>query len=375
MFPAWLDTPLSKMAAPGARIPHALLLHGQAGIGKRDLGLALARTLLCENDPSTKPRGGCGVCSGCLWFDRGNHPDFRRVTSDALALEAGIEAGNEAAEGDGEEVDDTDKGNSRSKAAPSKQIRIGQVSALRAFVSVATHRGRYRVVFLSPLEAVNEDSANAFLKMLEEPPPETVFILVADHIGRIKPTILSRCGKVFVPTPSREMALEWLKARGVADADALLTASGGAPFAALRASTDEDTMQLHRQFLHYLARPTVDDALSTAEAFAKVAPALTVRWMQQWMADCIGMRMAARIRYHPAHSDVIAALVARAHIEALLAMDQHLLAIRRTVDHPLNTRLMLEGLLLAYADAMAGAVARSDPNGPPPLLPPLDAPR
>ena len=357
MLPAWLDVLLSQIAAPGARIPHALLLHGQAGIGKRDLGLALARTLLCEADPSTKPGGGCGECCGCLWFDQANHPDFRCVTSDALALEAGIEAGTEAADGDGEEVDDTDKGSSRSKAAPSKQIRIGQVSALRAFVSVATHRGRYRVVFLSPLEAVNEDAANAFLKMLEEPPPETVFILVADHIGRIKPTIVSRCRKVLVATPSHDMALEWLQTRGVTDADTLLATSGGAPFAALRASADEDTMQLHRQFLGYLARPTVDDALSTAEAFAKVAPALTVRWMQQWMADCVAMRMAKRIRYHPAQSDVIAALVMRTRIEALMSMDQRLSAIRRTIDHPLNTRLMLEGLLLAYADAMAVAAA------------------
>ena len=341
------------MTAPAARLPHALLLHGQTGIGKRDLGVALARSLLCETDPSKKPHGGCGVCSGCLWFDQGNHPDFRRVTTEALALEEGIDEG----EGDDEEADDSDKGSTRSKTAPSRQIRIGQVSALRAFISVATHRGRYRVVFLYPVEAANEDSANAFLKMLEEPPPETVFILVADHIGRIKPTILSRCHKVFVPTPSRDIALAWLNAKGVGNADALLAASGGAPLAALRASTDEDTMLLHRQFLDCLARPGADNALSTAEAFAKVAPALTVRWMQQWLADCIAVRMAARIRYHPAHSSVIAALVTNTRLDALLSMDRRLTAIRRTVDHPLNTRLMLESLLLAYADAMAAVVA------------------
>ncbi len=353
MLPPWLTPLLDRMATSSVQVHHAMLLHGQTGIGKRTLGRAFARTLLCEADPSTRSAGGCDACPACLWFDQGNHPDFRFVTSDSLAAEAGIDT-------EGETDDDGDSGKdagadraAQKRGAPSKQIRIDQIRALNEFLSVATHRGRHRVVLLEPLEAVNEDSANAFLKMLEEPPPATVFILVADHIGRIKPTILSRCQKIFVPTPSRDVALAWLKAQGVAEADALLAASGGAPFAAVRASKDEDTLRLHCEFIDFLARPGGAEALATAEAFAKVAPTLTVRWMQQWLADCIAMKMTARIRYHPAHSSVIAALLARTHIEALLAMDQRLAAARRTVDHPLNARLMLESLLLAYADAMA----------------------
>ena len=353
MLPPWFDQLLDQIAKSAARMPHALLVHGQAGIGKREMGIALARTMLCETGPESKPRGGCGACPSCLWFDQGNHPDFRRVTSDLLALEAG----HQAADDDADETEQQEAGTARSRRAPSKEIRIEQIRALHGFLSVATHRGRHRVVFLYPLEVVNDIAANALLKMLEEPPPETVFILVADHIGRIKPTILSRCQKIFVPTPPREIALAWLKAEGVADADALLAASGGAPLAARRASKDEDTMRLHRQFLDYLARPNADDAMSTAEAFAKVSPASMVTWMQQWLADCIAMKMTARIRYHPTHSKPIAALVERSRIDALLTMDQRLTSIRRTVDHPLNTRLMLETLLLAYADAMAATVA------------------
>lgn len=153
------------------------------------------------------------------------------------------------------------------------------------------------------------------------------------------------------------MALSWLQAHGVADAGALLATSGGAPLAALRASKDEDTMRHRRQLIDYLARPDAEDALSTAEAFAKLAPAAIVAWMQQWLADCIAMKMTTRVRYHPAHSRIIAGLVQRSPIDVLLAMDQRVASIRRTVDHPLNTRLMLETLLLAYADAMAAPVA------------------
>ena len=359
MPPPWLEALLGRMTASSTQVHHAVLLHGQAGIGKRALGRAFARTLLCEADASTRTGGGCSACPACLWFDQGNHPDFRFVTSDALAAEAGIDSAEAETDDDGDSVKDAGAdGTARKKGAPSKQIRIAQIRALNEFLAVATHRGRHRVVLLEALEAVNEESANAFLKMLEEPPPATVFILIADHIGRIKPTILSRCQKISVPTPSRENALAWLSAQGVArgaaEMDALLAESGGAPFAALRASKDEDTMRLHREFIDYLARPGAVDALAIAEAFAKVAPALTVRWMQQWLADCIAMKMAARIRYHPAHSSVIAALLARTRIEALLAIDQRIAAVRRTVDHPLNTRLMLESLLLAYADAFGG---------------------
>ncbi len=173
----WFAPQLHELLGRGDRLPHALLLHGPPGIGKRRLGRALARALLCETtDDALRLDGGCGACRACGWFDRGNHPDFRRVTSEAIAAAEGVA---EPDDGDDEAGDAPAK----SSKAPSRDVKIEQIRALQRFLAVGTHRGHARVVLLYPVEALNAIAANALLKMLEEPPPETIFVLVADHVG------------------------------------------------------------------------------------------------------------------------------------------------------------------------------------------------
>jgi DNA polymerase-3 subunit delta' len=74
--------------------------------------------------------------------------------------------------------------------------------------------------------------------------------------------------------------------------------------------------------------------------------------MQLWLADCLSARLAGRVRYHPAQSEVIERLAHAAGLDALTGLMQRVEAVRRNIDHPLNTRLMLESLLTAYVDAM-----------------------
>jgi DNA polymerase III subunit delta' len=348
ILPPWFVTRLAAIVELGERVPHALLIHGQSGVGKRVFARFLARGLLCESaDGDRRAAGGCGVCAACVWFDQGNHPDFRRITTEAIAVAEGID--DEALNG---EAEDFEESGPRSKKAPSKEIKVEQIRALQRFLAVATHRNRSRVVLLHPLEAVKDVGANALLKMLEEPPPATVFILVADTIGRVPATILSRCRKIAVSTPSVIESTAWLRGFGVDDPAAVLALSGGAPFAALELAGSGDALSLHRELTDYLSAPGIERAMATAESFARVAPGPLIHGMQLWLSDCISMRLADRIRYHPAQSRVIGRLAEAAGIDALLGMMQRLTAIRRTVDHPLNPRLMLEGLLVAYAETM-----------------------
>lgn len=357
IVPPWLAADLVALTAMGDRTSHALLLHGQSGIGKRSLGRALARALLCESiDDTQRALGGCGACPGCLWFDQGSHPDFRRLVPEAVALAEGLDVADDAAD----DAADPEPAAARSKKAPSKEIKVDQVRALQAFLSIATHRSRYRVVLMYPLETLNDVAANALLKMLEEPPSRTVFVLIADHLGRLPATIVSRCHKMFVATPDPSTATAWLATRDVPEPAALLALSGGAPYAALALGEDGQALTSHRELVAFLQSPTLEAAMATAESFGKAAAAPLIRWIQQWVADCIGMRLAGRIRYHPAQTKRIAALAETARIDALMALMHRLDAMRRTIDHPLNTRLLLEGLLTAYAEALApAAVPRS----------------
>ncbi|HEX7986095.1 MAG TPA: DNA polymerase III subunit delta', partial [Duganella sp.] len=218
----WQESSWTQLQQLRQRMPHAILFHGAAGIGKSDFIERFAQGLLCE---AVLPDGhACGQCASCGWFLQQNHPDYRRVRPEALEDEPAAE---------GEEGDAETKKTAKSAKAPSKDIKIEQIRNLADFMNISTHRQGLRVVVLYPAEALNMPASNALLKTLEEPPPGTVFLLASNSLDRLLPTILSRCRKFALPMPSHAEALAWLKAQGVADADSWLREQGGAPLAAM----------------------------------------------------------------------------------------------------------------------------------------------
>lgn len=328
-----------------ARRPHALLFHGQAGSGKTQFVRHFARSLLCE---AALPDGhACETCASCLWFAQRSHPDFRLVRPEAIDVADGLEAA------DGEEVEAAEPAEKKPKRAPSKDIRIEQIRALASFLNIATHRGGQRVVVIYPAHAMNIYTANALLKMLEEPPPNTVFLLVAEGLERLLPTILSRCRKFAMAVPEAAVALPWLKEQGVEQAERLLAEQGGAPLAALDAARDGAELAQHRdRFLRLLADPARLDPMSGADSVAKIELPVVLGWMQRWLFDCMSHRLAGRIRYYPAHESRIALLSQALQPLRVLACLKTLNQERRIAEHPLSPKLFVENLLMTYAEAL-----------------------
>ena len=226
----WQSEPWQQLQQLRSRLPHAILFYGPTGIGKTEFAEHFAQSLLCET-PLADGRG-CGTCGSCGWFAQYSHPDYRRVRPEVLDEDDAAEDAEAAESGD-------TKKTAKSTKAPSKDIRIDQVRALGDFMNISTHRQGKRVIVLYPAEALNAASANALLKTLEEPPPNTVFILVSNSLDRLLPTILSRCRKFALPMPTHDEALEWLKQQNIKDADFWLAEQGGAPLAVSAAMQDD----------------------------------------------------------------------------------------------------------------------------------------
>lgn len=320
------------------RFPHAVLLHGPEGIGKTRFGERLAQALLCEQPlPDGQP---CGLCLACGWFVQYAHPDYRRVRPENLE------------ETDGEEGDAEPTKTSKPGKAVSKEIRIEQIRALGDFMNVSTHRRGRRVVLLHPAEALNAIASNALLKTLEEPPPDTVFILVSNNIDRLLPTILSRCRKVPMALPDAGQSLEWLKAQGVADAESWLAEQGGAPLAAL-AEAEGGSREAIEALLAHLTKPTPDTALKTADVLQKTSPADVTAWLQRWLYDLFSVKFSGKIRYYPKYRREIDALSLRANPRALLAVLKLVNDRRAIADHPLAAKLFIEDMLLDYSTVFA----------------------
>jgi DNA polymerase-3 subunit delta' len=338
----WQESSWTQLQQLRQRMPHAILFHGAAGIGKSDFIERFAQGLLCE---AVLPDGhACGQCASCGWFVQQNHPDYRRVRPEALEDEP-------AAEG-GEEGDAETKKTAKLAKAPSKDIKIEQIRNLADFMNISTHRQGLRVVVLYPAEALNMPASNALLKTLEEPPPGTVFLLASNSLDRLLPTILSRCRKFALPMPSHAEALAWLKAQGVADADSWLREQGGAPLAAMAQAEAGNRDELE-VLLQLLARPSVEGALKVADKLQKVPLSAQVSWLQRWLYDLFSYKLAGNIRYYPRYQKELAGLADKIHVSKLLAAIKGANERRATSDHPLSPKLFLEDMLLDYAACCA----------------------
>lgn len=198
--------------AEGGSLPHALLLGGPAGLGKRAFAEAFVRARLCE-----WPQDGfaCGSCRTCAFMQAGTHPDRILVTL----------------------VPNEKTGKMRS------EIIVEQIRALSARLAMSSQLGGWQIVVIDPADAMNASSANALLKTLEEPNASSLILLIADQPWRLPATIRSRCQRVDFPAPSREDAEAWLAAQGVADAKAALHAAGGNPGRALAFSKSDEVQR------------------------------------------------------------------------------------------------------------------------------------
>ena len=221
----WNEPLLESIRQRLARLPHALLIHGPRGVGKLALAERIAQILLCEEEK--KP---CGSCPGCRWFLAGTHPDFRRIEPEALAKEPPPSE------------EPVQEGPAK-RAKPSIEIKVDQIRGLEDFLNVGSHRGKLRVALVHPAEDMNEVSANALLKGLEEPPAGAVFLLVSHRPARLLPTIRSRCVALPVGLPSREVAQRWLESQKVQNAARWLAYAGGAPLRALDYAADAATFE------------------------------------------------------------------------------------------------------------------------------------
>ena len=163
---------LRRLLAQG-RLPHALLLTGPEGVGKKLLGRVLAAAVLCEH-----PAGGapCGLCPSCRAMAAASHPDYHEV-----------------------EPEGRDKG--------TRLIRIDAVREMTELAARYPVMSDRRVLLIDGVDLMNEQAANSLLKTLEEPPGEVTFILVTSARSALLDTIISRCMPLaFGPLDRGEIA-------------------------------------------------------------------------------------------------------------------------------------------------------------------------
>ena len=167
---------------------HTLLIHGPAGAGHRDVATAVGQSVFCETGEGDF--GACGVCRSCRRVGNGTHPDW-------ITLEPDREG----------------------KGLP--LIAIDTIRLLQDRMVLEPYEGEKVVGCILEAEKMRPETANSMLKLLEEPPPHSLFILVTENRPRILPTILSRCLHIPLLSPSADSLAQSLKDAGRSPDEAL----------------------------------------------------------------------------------------------------------------------------------------------------------
>ena len=316
----WLESAWQRLLATRACPAQALLLAGPRGVGKSELAQAWAQALLCE---APQPDGAaCGSCPACHWFETGAHPDFRLVTLQEKTSKEG-------------------------EIRMATAIEVDQARETVDFVQLSTYRAGFRVVRVDPADSLNLAAANALLKVLEEPPLNTVFVLVSDQPRRLLPTIRSRCTRLDIGLPPVEQAAQWLAGQGVDDAVNLLSLSGGTPLDAQRWA-DGGELDERRAVLQDLARPDQIDPVTLGERWKAVSPQTWHNVAYKWLGDLLAVKLQGKVQFNCDFSEVLARLGKQADVAKLLALAKTQANEGRILAHPLNRTLQLEVWLIQY---------------------------
>lgn len=295
------------------RLPHALLLTGQPGLGKWVFARALAATLLCRQVDTEGH--ACGECSSCKLIRAGTHPDYLPVEPEA----------------------------------PDKAIKVDDIRALCGTLVLTSQLGGLKLALMNRADNMNINAANSLLKTLEEPTDGSILILVSSRPQRLPITIRSRCQRIDFPLPVTSQALQWLQEQGCESAPALLSQAHGSPLLAL--SLAEAEQQAPRRLLAQALVPARDrpSALAAAAELAKYPQDALFGDLYDWISDLIRARQLPEpALIHGERGKEIRQLAERLPAESLYAYLDEVIRVRRTQSIPLNAQLLWEDLLISW---------------------------
>lgn len=268
-LPPWLATPLAQIHRRFKKnsLPHALLVHGAPGSGKRLLVEAIVALLLCESTfesataDDSPALQACGICNACSQLRSGNHTDYRLLV-------------------------------------PTEDRKIIRVGDTREFVNwallTANSRNGVKVGVIDSVDIMNINAANSLLKTLEEPAAGTFIICIANWPGSLPATITSRCQLLPVPSSRGPDVERWLKSAGITDPAVALQRADGAAVRALDEQSpgrEQQRVRLQRSFCDIVsARAGIT---VWVERLAKETPGDCLQAYLSFTADILRVKQGA----------------------------------------------------------------------------------
>lgn len=318
------------------RLASSFLLVGPASIGKRMLALKLAQTLLCGRVPISE-MAPCGLCEDCQQVKAQTHPDLLLVQRPKDRTRIPIEL----LIGEGK-----------------NRMREG----LCHDISLRPYRGRRKVAIIDDADYLNQEGANCLLKTLEEPPSDSLILLISESEQRQLPTIRSRCQIMrFAPLPESIVA-ELLLAQGVTDdpqAAKAIAARGKGSLRQAAQLADEGLENFREVLLKTLAKADFNSVLLAKEAWDFVqkgsddAPLRrqTIGYLIQFAIDYYRAELHLLVGGEPIEGQTLAAGRHAGGIDGMIACLDRCLEAETQLDSNANLASLIEGWIDDLATA------------------------
>jgi DNA polymerase-3 subunit delta' len=244
-----------RLALASERLHHAYLFLGPAGVGKRTIALSLAKAIHCRETRNDF----CDRCVECARIAGGNHADVRLVAP----------------------------------LPGRKEIAIQQIRDIEKELSFRSFSGKRKIMIIDPAALMNAPAQNALLKTLEEPPRDSLIVLIAPNGGGVLPTVRSRCLCIaFSPLPRDTVSRYLMRNKNVAPEEARSRAAMSMGSLGTAMSLDQALLDMRRRWIDTLTslRPgEYRAALNAAEALStdREESLQFLEWLESWYRDLL----------------------------------------------------------------------------------------
>lgn len=321
---------LTKALVAG-RLPNAWLFAGPRGVGKRRVADRLAATIVCLA-PTDGNTTACGSCAACRKAQHGTHPDLFVIQPEAF--------------------DPTWAPPGDKDKKPSEMIKIEQIRELQERLQFHPLEAKAKLAIIDEADKMTESTANSLLKILEEPPTATHFVLVSTAPQAILPTIRSRSSRLdFGPLTDEAVAAELMRDGRMTrtEAERIAQLAGGS-LGAARALDPERVAETVGRFAALVRGASSADIITAAEAWSRGdlrELRLTFDLLMSFYRDVLRFQATGEERglIHPEAREIARGTTAERAEKALAAIAD----ARRTLETTANKQLMFEYLLFSVA--------------------------
>ena len=249
-LPTWLSKYTESLSKE--KLHHAYLFYGREGLGKNNLITSISYAILCERSSLTS----CNQCKSCNLILSNNHPDLHSIR---------IEDGK-------------------------KNISISQILNLRNTIYESSFLGRHKVISIPNVEFMSRDASDSILKILEEPPKDTFFIMSSNFIHQIPSTIRSRSIEIEIITPTYQECYDWLSESYSENISLAIELSDNRPLIA-KDLLDLNLLDLRSNFIKDISGviKSGKNIVNISEEWTKELETLPLKieWMSYILADAI----------------------------------------------------------------------------------------